>query len=106
MYSSAQSVIGVGQTVLPLRPSFVYSAFRVAEEWGRLQNGESFWTGIRLRFMERNLTRADVVELIVRGLDKTCKRDYVELMKVFNMRASDAEDFVRFLRNHRIPFVH
>ena len=49
------------------------------------QQGESFWSSVRTMYMARDITRADVREVVERGLDQT-HGNYRMLAELFNMR--------------------
>src|SRR5262249_28080700 len=57
----------------------------VADMFTRIvEGGESFWTVAYTPFMQRDLTRAQLIELISRGLERTAG-NYRSLVGVFNM---------------------
>ncbi len=61
---------------------------------------QSFWTVVYQPFMLRNLTRADVVALVERGLVET-RGSYKQLVTLFNIAPLDYRRFLNFLRkNH------
>jgi len=61
--------------------------------------GESFWTGVHELFMARDLTRADLKVILLRGLAQT-GGNYRGLVNLFNMPSSDYRRFLSFLRKH------
>jgi DNA-binding NtrC family response regulator len=70
-----------------------------------LDRRESFWTVAYTPFMERDLTRAQLTELVAEGLERTAG-NYRSLVGLFNMPASDYKRFLTFLTSHRchVPF--
>jgi DNA-binding NtrC family response regulator len=70
-----------------------------------LEKRESFWSVAYAPFMARDLTRAQLTELVARGLERTAG-NYRSLVTLFNMRPSDYKRFLTFLTSHRchVPF--
>jgi two-component system response regulator AtoC len=66
---------------------------------------ESFWASVYPLFMERDITRADVREIVRRGLEEA-RGNYKIVARIFNMEARDYKRFLNFLRKHdcQIPF--
>jgi transcriptional regulator with PAS, ATPase and Fis domain len=64
-----------------------------------VQGRESFWTAVHASFMARDLTRADLRELLRRGLERT-GGSYKVLVQLFNLPPSDYKRFLNFLRKH------
>lgn len=60
---------------------------------------ESFWTSVHPQFMRREITRADIRQLVDRGLHLARGR-YDLLMRLFNMPLADQRRFVSFLRRY------
>jgi DNA-binding NtrC family response regulator len=78
----------------------------VAELFSRIiDNHESFWTVAYAPFMARDLTRAQLTEIVGRGLERTAG-NYRSLVALFNMPPSDYKRFLTFLTAHRchVPF--
>mgnify|MGYP006171523351 CR=1 FL=1 len=67
--------------------------------------GESFWSAVYEPFMARDLTRADVREVIRMGLEHT-RGNYKLLVTCFNMPGEDYKRFLNFLRKYEchVPF--
>jgi DNA-binding NtrC family response regulator len=66
----------------------------------RIVNGhESFWTAVYEPFMARDLTRADLRELVRLGLRHTLG-NYKLLVTSFNMAPQDYKRFLNFLRKY------
>jgi DNA-binding NtrC family response regulator len=72
------------------------TAERVQRLWDRMQNGEDFWTVVHQPFKARELTRADLLGLVDRGLKET-RGSYRALLKVFHLAPSDYKRFHAFL---------
>ena len=61
--------------------------------------GYSFWEHIHPLFLERDVTRHDMRELVRRGLGTT-RGNYRSLLRLFGMPASDYKRFLNFLAAH------
>jgi transcriptional regulator with PAS, ATPase and Fis domain len=66
---------------------------------------EPFWTSVYPLFIEREITRSDVREVIRRGLEEA-RGNYKIVVRLFNMEAADYKRFLNFLRKHdcQLPF--
>ena len=64
-----------------------------------IQGQYSFWDHIHPMFLERDLTRHDIRELVSRGLTET-KGNYRSLLRLFGMPESDYHRFHNFLTAH------
>jgi DNA-binding NtrC family response regulator len=64
-----------------------------------VSGGYSFWEHIHPLLLGREITRFDVRELIVRGLQRT-QGNYRALMQLFGMPPSDYKRFHNFLSTH------
>ena len=72
----------------------------------RLVEGkESFWTVVYPLFMDREITRTNVREIVRRGLEES-RGNYKIVARLFNMEAGDYKRFLNFLRKHdcQLPF--
>ena len=69
------------------------------------QQGESFWSSVYPLFMNREITRSNVRDLIAMGLQET-HGNYKIVARLFNMEPRDYKRFLNFLRKHdcQIPF--
>ena len=69
------------------------------------EQGESFWTTVYPLFMGREITRANVRDLVALGLQET-RGNYKIVARIFNMEQRDYKRFLNFLRKHdcQIPF--
>jgi DNA-binding NtrC family response regulator len=69
------------------------------------QHGASFWSEVYEPFMARDLTRAEIREIIRLGLEHT-RGNYKLLVTTFNMAPEDYKKFLNFLRKYQchIPF--
>jgi len=72
---------------------------------GMLEHHQSFWATVHPRFMNRELTREQVREVVRRGLEEA-RGNYKIVARLFNMEASDYKRFLNFLRKHdcQVPF--
>jgi transcriptional regulator with PAS, ATPase and Fis domain len=70
-----------------------------------IEQRESFWTTVYPLFMEREITRSNVRDVIRRGLEEA-RGNYKIVARLFNMEARDYKRFLNFLRKHdcQIPF--
>jgi transcriptional regulator with GAF, ATPase, and Fis domain len=62
-------------------------------------NGKSFWAVVHPPFIDRELAKADVRELIRRGLRET-QGSYRKLTELFHMPPTDYKRFLAFLYQH------
>ena len=71
-----------------------------------LQQRESFWTTVYPLYMEREITRANVREIVRRGLEEA-RGNYRIVARMFNMERRDYKRFLNFLRKHdcQVPFT-
>jgi two-component system response regulator AtoC len=72
----------------------------------RLIDGkESFWSSVYPLFMDREITRANVREVVRRGLEEA-RGNYKIVVRLFNMEPTDYKRFLNFLRKHdcHVPF--
>jgi DNA-binding NtrC family response regulator len=70
-----------------------------------MRGGESFWAAVHEPFLARDLTRADLREVVRLGLEHT-RGNYKLLTTTFNMPAEDYKRFIGFLRKYQchLPF--
>jgi DNA-binding NtrC family response regulator len=99
---------GAGKTILPehihLPPTTgrIAAAINPAEEaWRKLTEGGNFWTLISKPYLDRELSRDFVRELIERGLIQT-RGSYKELIRLFGLDTEEYPKFMDFLRFHRL----
>jgi transcriptional regulator with GAF, ATPase, and Fis domain len=66
---------------------------------------EPFWTAVYPLFMDREITRANVREVVRRGLEEA-RGNYKIVARLFNMQPRDYKRFLNFLRKHdcQVPF--
>lgn len=68
--------------------------------FARVQSsGESFWSAVYPLFMKREITRADLRDLIRRAREVT-RGNLDDLVRVLNMPRSDGRRFIRFLQKY------
>jgi two-component system response regulator AtoC len=63
------------------------------------EQGESFWSSVYPMYMSRDITRADVRNVVSRGLEQT-RGNYKMVAERFNMEPPDYKRFLNFLRKH------
>jgi two-component system response regulator AtoC len=66
---------------------------------------ESFWTVVYPLYMQREITRSSVRDLVRKGL-KEARGNYKIVARMFNMQDSEYKRFLNFLRKHdcQVPF--
>jgi hypothetical protein len=66
---------------------------------------ESFWSAVYPLYMNREITRANVRDLVHKGLEEA-RGNYKIVLRLFNMEAGDYKKFLNFLRKHecQLPF--
>jgi DNA-binding NtrC family response regulator len=62
-------------------------------------SGESFWSAVYPLFMKREITRADLRDVVRRARD-AARGNADELVRLLNMPRSDSQRFQRFLRKY------
>jgi transcriptional regulator with PAS, ATPase and Fis domain len=70
-----------------------------------VEERESFWTTVYPLYMQREITRENVRELIRKGLEEA-RGNYTIVARLFNMDSGDYKRFLNFLRKHdcQLPF--
>jgi DNA-binding NtrC family response regulator len=70
-----------------------------------LDQRESFWAAVYPLYMEREITRSNVREVVRRGLEEA-RGNYKIVARLFNMESRDYKRFLNFLRKHdcQVPF--
>ena len=79
---------------------------RVETSWDRMvTKGESFWTVVYPDFIDRELTKTELRQLIKTGLQRT-QGSYRKLVELFGMKPTDYKRFLAFLYQHdcHLPF--
>ncbi len=66
---------------------------------GLISGGYQFWTHVHPMFMNRDITRADLRQLIRRGLSAT-GGNYRGVLQLFGMEDADYKRFLNFLSTH------
>ena len=68
-------------------------------------DGESFWIAVYPLYMNREITRSTVRELLQKGLEDA-RGSYKIVLQLFNMPSGDYKRFLNFLRKHdcQLPF--
>jgi two-component system NtrC family response regulator len=66
---------------------------------------QSFWETVYPLYMNREITRANVRELVHKGLEQA-RGNYKIVLRLFNMEPTDYKRFLNFLRKHdcQLPF--
>ena len=66
---------------------------------------EPFWSAVYPRYMNRELTKTQLRDLVRRGLEES-RGSYRMVLRLFNMDVRDYKRFLSFLRKHdcHLPF--
>ena len=66
---------------------------------------ESFWTAVYPLYMQREITRGNIRDLVRKGLEES-RGNYRIVTRMFNMDPRDYKKFLNFLRKHQclLPF--
>jgi DNA-binding NtrC family response regulator len=64
-----------------------------------VESGESFWTAVYPLYMNREITRGNLRDLVKKGLQEA-RGNYRIVVRLFNMDPSDYKRFLNFLRTH------
>ena len=65
------------------------------------RGGEDFWTSVYQPFMDRDLNRAEVKQIVRKGLVSS-SHNYRDLLELFHLPAADYQRFMDFLRHHSL----
>jgi DNA-binding NtrC family response regulator len=70
-----------------------------------IEERESFWTSVYPLYMNREITRSNVRDLVHKGLEEA-RGNYKIVLRLFNMESTDYKRFLNFLRKHdcQLPF--
>jgi transcriptional regulator with PAS, ATPase and Fis domain len=69
------------------------------------EDRESFWSAVYPLYMQREITKQNVRDLVRKGLEEA-RGNYKIVCKLFNMQPTDYKKFLNFLRKHdcQLPF--
>ncbi len=70
-----------------------------------VEERESFWNAVYPLYMNREITRSNVRDLVKKGLEEA-RGNYKIVLRLFNMESTDYKRFLNFLRKHncQLPF--
>ena len=70
-----------------------------------VEERESFWNVVYPLYMNREITRGNVRDLVRKGLEEA-RGNYKIVLRLFNMESTDYKRFLNFLRKHdcQLPF--
>jgi transcriptional regulator with GAF, ATPase, and Fis domain len=70
-----------------------------------IEERESFWTSVYPLYMQREITRSNVRDIVRKGLEES-RGNYKIVARIFNMEPTDYKRFLNFLRKHdcQVPF--
>lgn len=69
--------------------------------WNKLKTGKNFWEVVKTPFLDRELNRREVKEIIKRGLLET-GGEYKGLLYLFGLKQQEYKNFMRFLYYNRL----
>ncbi|HEX5473171.1 MAG TPA: sigma 54-interacting transcriptional regulator [Vicinamibacterales bacterium] len=96
----------IAQRSLALRPKHERRRSVADDLYKRLLEGrESFWTAVYPLYMQREITRANIRDLVRKGLEEA-RGNYKVVVRLFNIDPGDYKRFLNFLRKHdcQLPF--
>jgi DNA-binding NtrC family response regulator len=64
-----------------------------------VQDGQSFWTAVYPLYMNREITRANVRDVVHKGLEEA-RGNYKIVARLFNLEPREYKRFLNFLRKH------
>ena len=70
-----------------------------------IEERESFWTAVYPLYMQREITRSNVRDVVRKGLEEA-RGNYKIVARLFNLEPGDYKRFLNFLRKHdcQLPF--
>jgi len=70
-----------------------------------INDRQSFWSVVYPLYMDREITRAQVRDVVRRGLEEA-RGNYKIVARLFNLEPNDYKRFLNFLRKHecQLPF--
>jgi transcriptional regulator with PAS, ATPase and Fis domain len=70
-----------------------------------VEERESFWSAVYPLYMQREITRANVRDVVRKGLEEA-RGNYKLVARLFNLESRDYKRFLNFLRKHdcQVPF--
>jgi transcriptional regulator with PAS, ATPase and Fis domain len=88
-------------------PAAATQSMTIADELYKelTQEGKCFWTSVYPLYMQREITRGNVRDLVRKALEETCG-SYRVVTRMFNMQDTDYKRFLNFLRKHdcQVPY--
>jgi transcriptional regulator with PAS, ATPase and Fis domain len=81
--------------------SFARRMDKVETTWNDLKEGKSFWDTVKKPFLDRDLNREQVKEIIKRGLTQSDGK-YKNVLKLFNLEHNEYKRFMKFLNGNRL----
>lgn len=69
--------------------------------WAELSSGKSFWDVVKIPFLNRDLNRKEVAEILERGLAEN-SHSYKKMMGSFNIETKEYKKFMNFLMVHKL----
>jgi transcriptional regulator with PAS, ATPase and Fis domain len=66
-----------------------------------IKAGKSFWETVKAPYLNRDLNRDEVKEIIKRGLDQSDGK-YKNLLNLFNLEDNEYKKFMKFLNGNRL----
>lgn len=83
------------------KDSFNRQVDKIEQTWNSIKAGSSFWNTVKIPFLNRDLNRDEVKEIIKRGLVQA-KGKYKNLLTLFNLEDYEYKKFMKFLNGNRL----
>ena len=74
---------------------------KIEQIWNDIQAGRNFWETVKEPFLERDLNREEVKEIIRRGLAQTGGK-YKNLLELFHLKANEYKRLMKFINGNRL----
>jgi DNA-binding NtrC family response regulator len=74
---------------------------KVGRVWNEMKAGGRFWDVVKAPYLDRELNRGEVKDIIKRGLLETGGK-YKGLLALFNLEDGEYKNFMRFLYDNRL----
>jgi hypothetical protein len=81
--------------------SFQEHTHKIEQIRNDIMNGKSFWDAVKTPFLDRDLNRDEVKEIIRKGLDQSGGK-YKNLLSLFNLKDNEYKKLMKFLNGNRL----
>ncbi len=75
---------------------------RITKAINDLNAGMSFWIAVKKPFMERELTKDDVKDIIIRIMNRLDSKKIRDIMRILNLESGEHKKLLDFFNNHGI----